>query len=285
MKHQVAVFSAFVDQDCGGNPAGVVLNADQMSETEMQAIAAEAGFPETAFVSASEVADIKLDFFTPTKRIAHCGHATVAAVSVLANQGQLGEGEHTKETVDGLRRLQVQDGKAYLEQIPQQVEPLTAEQTRQVADAVQLPIEKITCIAPPARIDNGVAFIVIALPDANTLRDVQPDFERISRISEQLGLIGFYLIAPDTEVTGRTASARMFAPFYGIDEEPATGMGAGCAAIYLHQVMKRTDDCYLIEQGRLMTPASPSLIEIRLETQGSQINRLWVGGKGKVMEQ
>lgn len=285
MNHQVAVFSAFVDQNRGGNPAGVVLNADQMTEADMQAAATAAGYPETAFVSASDIASIKLDFFTPTKRIAHCGHATVAAVSVLAAQGQLGEGEHTKETVDGLRRIRVESGKAYLEQIRNEVTILEGDMIQQVAAALHLTEEQITTVAAPARINNGVSFVVIALPDAKTLQAIQPDFARIYQISEQLDLIGFYLIAPETEVAGRTASARMFAPFYGIDEESATGMGGGCAAIYLFEVMGQHETHYQLEQGRLMTPASPSLIEIQLETEGDQVQRLWVGGKGKVQEE
>ena len=94
---QVGVVNAFVVDGQGGNPAGVVLDADDLSETDMQAVAARVGLSETAFVSRSDIAGFKLDFFTPNRRIAHCGHATIATFSHLAAQGRV---------TDGARRCQ-----------------------------------------------------------------------------------------------------------------------------------------------------------------------------------
>ena len=80
----VNVVNAFIDNGVGGNPAGVVLDADGLDRDTKQQIAAQAGLSETAFVSASDTAVFKLEFFTPTRQIAHCGHATVATFSYLA---------------------------------------------------------------------------------------------------------------------------------------------------------------------------------------------------------
>ncbi|MGR6873835.1 PhzF family phenazine biosynthesis isomerase [Pseudomonas sp. HK3] len=77
------IVSGFVANGAGGNPAGVVLDADKLNESEMLRIAANIGLSETAFVSSSETEGFKLDFFTPNRRIAHCGHATIAAFSYL----------------------------------------------------------------------------------------------------------------------------------------------------------------------------------------------------------
>jgi PhzF family phenazine biosynthesis protein len=74
---KVQILNAFVDNDQGGNPAGVVLNADDLSNENKLEIAQKVGLSETAFVSESKTEDFKLDFFTPSKQIAHCGHATV----------------------------------------------------------------------------------------------------------------------------------------------------------------------------------------------------------------
>lgn len=78
MNVRVEIVNAFVDAGTGGNPAGVVLDADGLSDGQKLAVARQVGLSETAFVSASEVASFKLDFFTPARRIAHCGHATIA---------------------------------------------------------------------------------------------------------------------------------------------------------------------------------------------------------------
>ncbi|WP_217356900.1 PhzF family phenazine biosynthesis protein [Ruegeria sp. HKCCA4812] len=71
----VEIVHRFVDGGTGGNPAGVVLDADDLSAQDMQTVAARVGLSETAFVSRSETEGFKLDFFTPNRRIAHCGHA------------------------------------------------------------------------------------------------------------------------------------------------------------------------------------------------------------------
>ncbi|WP_421021536.1 PhzF family phenazine biosynthesis isomerase, partial [Klebsiella pneumoniae] len=68
--------NAFVAQGQGGNPAGVVRHVDMLDDAQMQAIATDFGYPETAFIGHSEQANIKLRFFTPTNEVAFCGHAT-----------------------------------------------------------------------------------------------------------------------------------------------------------------------------------------------------------------
>ena len=72
-----------------GNPAGVVLNGHDFTEYEMQAIAKEVGFNETAFVVPSQVADYRIRFFTPGHEMNLCGHATMGTVFALHQNGQL----------------------------------------------------------------------------------------------------------------------------------------------------------------------------------------------------
>ena len=85
----VQILNAFAENGTGGNPAGVVLNADDLSDKNKLEIAKKVGLSETAFVSKSNTEDFKLDFFTPNKQIAHCGHATVATFSYLRQIGTL----------------------------------------------------------------------------------------------------------------------------------------------------------------------------------------------------
>lgn len=96
---ELHVVYAFECDGQGGNPAGVVLDADALTPEQKQAIAARTRLSETAFVSASHLADFKLEFFTPTRQIAHCGHATIATFSYLRQVGRLTEGETSKETI------------------------------------------------------------------------------------------------------------------------------------------------------------------------------------------
>ncbi|WP_338543815.1 PhzF family phenazine biosynthesis isomerase [Paenibacillus tundrae] len=86
---QVLHYDAFSSEPNMGNPAGVVLDADHLSEKEMQSIARSVGFNETAFVLRSRQADYKLRYFTPGHEINLCGHATMASMYCLKTRGHI----------------------------------------------------------------------------------------------------------------------------------------------------------------------------------------------------
>ena len=69
MKVKVYILNAFAKTPNGGNPAGVVLNADFFSDNDKQKIAKKVGFSETAFVQKSKKGDFRLQFFTPNKEV------------------------------------------------------------------------------------------------------------------------------------------------------------------------------------------------------------------------
>ena len=79
----VYVMSAFSKENKGGNKAGVVLNREDLTVRQKMAIAKELGYSETAFVTHSDVADYKIEYFTPTDEVPLCGHATIATFSLL----------------------------------------------------------------------------------------------------------------------------------------------------------------------------------------------------------
>lgn len=86
MKIRVYTLHSFAKTMDGGNPAGVVLDAEDLLEKDMQLIAAKVGFSETAFVQKSEKASYKVRFYTPIEEVNLCGHATIAVFSLLASQ-------------------------------------------------------------------------------------------------------------------------------------------------------------------------------------------------------
>lgn len=87
MKPQVYHVDAFTRTPFRGNSAGVVLNADGLSETQMQLIARELRHSETAFLLRSDDSDVRIRYFTPTVEVPICGHATVAAHYVRHGAG------------------------------------------------------------------------------------------------------------------------------------------------------------------------------------------------------
>ncbi|UWQ29049.1 PhzF family phenazine biosynthesis protein [Leisingera sp. M523] len=274
----------------GGNPAGVVLDADGLSDTQMLEIAQKVGLSETAFVSRSETEGVKLDFFTPTRRIAHCGHATIASFSYLAELGRVSEGETSKETVDGPRKIIIRNGAAYMEQLaPRYEDPSEwadrGVQEQDVLNALGLAPEDLDPRFSPKLANTGNSFVLVAVKDGAALKAVKPGLAQLEAISEALDLIGFYVFTTDPGATSADATARMFAPRYGISEESATGMAAGplACALYDHLGVRRPK--LLIEQGHFMEPASPSEITVELNLDAGRVTGLMAGGCGAAMKE
>ena len=285
------IVNGFVADGKGGNPAGVVIDADGLSEDQMQEITKKIGLSETAFVSSSNEADYKLDFFTPNRRIAHCGHATIAAFSYLAQTGRVAQGETSKMTVDGLRKIIIRDEQAFMEQIAPNYQSSdgwgsSGVVLHDVLSSVGLRAEDLIAGGEPMLVNTGNSFIVIPIKSEAILASIAPDHDAISQISEKLDLIGYYLFVMSPDGAETAATTRMFAPRYAIPEESATGMAAGPLACYLHDIMGIKAAHLEIAQGHFMKPASPSLITVDLETAADgKITRLMAGGSGRSMRE
>ncbi|WP_169568801.1 PhzF family phenazine biosynthesis protein [Sneathiella limimaris] len=285
----VQIVNAFVKDGTGGNPAGVVLDADNLSADDKLAIAAKVGLSETAFVSTSETETIKLDFFTPNRQIAHCGHATIATFSYLASLGRVAEGDASKETVDGPRQIKLQDGAAYMEQLAPRYDTAESWPAKDVSDETILSSLGLTANdliegSRPTLVNTGNNFILVGVKTPEILQNLTADQGAIEAISNKLDLIGYYVFTLEGTEEGVTATSRMFAPAYGIEEEAATGMAAGPLACLLHDQFGYKTDTLILEQGRFMSPASPSEITVNLSLENGQITGLMAGGYGKVMQ-
>jgi PhzF family phenazine biosynthesis protein len=283
MKIESHIVNAFVDGKIGGNPAGVILDADDLSRDQKLEIASKIGLSETAFVSSSEVADFKLEFFTPTKQIAHCGHATIATFVYLRELGRVTKSRTSKETIDGKREIFFEGGMAFMEQMLPEYAKVKNDKN-DILSSLALSSSDLMNGFSPVIVNTGNAFLIVPLKNEKAVALVKPDFEAITKLSEKYDLIGYYVFSGDAKDQARDAGTRMFAPRYGINEESATGMAAGPLACYLYDKMGINKDVFLIEQGHFMKPASPSVITVKLNLEDGKITGLIAGGKAKVMK-
>ena len=99
---EVALVNSFTENGKGGNPAGVVFNADQLSDAQKLKIAQAVGYSETAFVSSDDEADYEVSFFTTTGEVDFCGHATLATFSTMYQKGTLTAGAYVQRTKAGM---------------------------------------------------------------------------------------------------------------------------------------------------------------------------------------
>ncbi len=125
---------AFTREPFRGNSAGVVLQADELSETQMQLIARELRHSETAFVLKSADSDVRIRYFTPTVEVPICGHATVAAHYVRAKVLGLENAAVWQTSLAGRHRVDIlsegDDLRIVLEQGTPTFEPPIVGETR-----------------------------------------------------------------------------------------------------------------------------------------------------------
>lgn len=280
----VQIINAFTENNEGGNPAGVVLNNEDLSKKNKLQIAKKVGLSDTAFVSLSQIADFKLEFFTPTKQIAHCGHATVATFSYLKQLGRLTKNESSKETIDGTRKIKLIGELAFMEQTA----PIYTEvkdKEKLILKSIGLEKSQLIKNAPIKLVNTGNSFIIIPVKSSKELASIKPNYHLISKISEELDLIGYYIFTNDTENEKTDVTSRMFGPRFGILEESGTGMAAGPLACYLFDILKIKKSRFKIQQGKFMEVPSQSLIIVDLNIEGDKIKSLMAGGKGILKDQ
>lgn len=266
------IVNAFTANGAGGNPAGVVLDADDLSDAQMLAIAKEIGVPETAFVCSSNIATHRVRFFSPTDEVDLCGHATIATWSLLHQNG-LPAGEYTQETGAGLLKITIQnDGVVFMEQAP----ATFYEEIPRAELAVVLGLgkEDFHATLAPQIVSTGLKDAMVPVKDESVLAKIRPDFDAITELSKKYGITCLHVFALCEGGESLTA-ARNFCPLYGIPEEAATGTCTGAMLCYLkeHGALPESN-AYRAEQGRAMNRLS--------YIYGKFVGDIvWVGGHAK----
>jgi PhzF family phenazine biosynthesis protein len=274
----VATLNAFAATANGGNPAGVVLDADHLDETSMQRIAARAGMSETAFVQKSAAADFKIRFFTPAAEVDLCGHATIATFSHLFGLRRIRAGRYTQETKAGILGVEVRaDGTVFMEQTLPVFE--SAIDGKEIAASLGKGADSLAPDMPVQIVSTGLPDTMVPIVSLRELSSLEPDFDKITDISKKLGAVGYHAFSLETKF-GSTAHCRNFAPLYGIPEEAATGTSSGALACYLFKHGKVTEEqarTIVFEQGYGM--GRPSEIFVRLDIKDKDIAGVHVGGR------
>lgn len=286
----VHIVNAFSNQNQGGNPAAIVLNADSLSKKKMQTIAKEVGDLElarmTVFISKPENLsnDYRLQFFTPIKQIPHCGHATIAAFNYLAQSGVEKKSAITKETIDGIRKIVVKGNMTFMEQrAPNYKNPFVDVTLEELSQALQISPQEFMTDPQPEIVSTGNQFLIIGVKSPAILQKIKPNLPLIKEISDRLDLVAFYVFALGThDVDGE---ARMFGPRYGIDEEAASGTASGALACYLYDKHNLKKASFKIEQGRYMANPSVSRIYVNLKLADEKIKNLQIGGTARYIKQ
>lgn len=261
-----------------GNPLGAVLDADDLSGEQMQALAAWLNLSETVFFlrPSAPGADYHIRIFTPTRELAFAGHPSVGAAwtAVTCGLAQPREGALVQQCAAGLLPVRV-SGPAEALQI--QLASPPARQRATTADGVP---EALLALAAnghaPELWDNGARWWLMPLRDATTVRNLVPDMAALRDWSLATDATGVAVFA-DEAGTDHSRVVRAFCPAdaASVPEDPVTGSANALIGAWLRQrnALPGREGRYEASQGREV--GRDGRVQVKVDAEGT----VWIGGQ------
>lgn len=237
---EVLRYAAFTDDPAGGNPAGVVIDADGLDEATMQAVAAQVGYSETAFLVRvpGQPGTHDVRYFSPQAEVPFCGHATIASAVALVDHGHAGP--FTFRTASGEVPVLVEPSRA-AGAAPAATLTSVVPQVRELPD--DLVAELLSCFgwtspaldsSLPVRLAYAGAWHpVVPVASRQHLAELDYDFDRLRALMEAHQWTTVQVVW--REVADRFHARDPF-PVGGVVEDPATGAAAAALGAYLVEV-------------------------------------------------
>ncbi|MDW4571763.1 PhzF family phenazine biosynthesis isomerase [Microbacterium sp. M3] len=226
-------WTAFSSDPAGGNPAGVVLDADGLTDAAMLGIAADLGYAETAFVVAGEGGRHRIRYFSPLAEVPFCGHATVAAAAAIGEVE--GDGPLSFETPVGVVDIVTESGtggrRVSFTSVEPGTAPLPADALRDVLSSVGLSDGDLHPAYPPAQAFGGNWHPLVVVADRERFDDFRIDPVRARAVLDARGWPATMIVLWP-ERADRWHARNVF-PVGPIIEDPATGAAAAATGGYL----------------------------------------------------
>ena len=289
MKRRYVTVDVFTDRPFGGNPLAVVLDAEGLSSSQMQSIAAEFNFAETTFVlpprDPANTANVRI--FTPKAEMPFAGHPNVGTAFVLAHMDTVTGDKIVFEEIAGLVPMDVvrEHGKVIATRLaaPQQLAFGEEISPELVAAACALqPGDIETDVHRPIVASCGVPLLFVELKSRALLKSAAPRADVFAREFPRDRFVGIHLYVQARE-DGLDLQTRMFAPEHGIPEDPATG-GANVALIGVLAHFDKAADLTLTRRiGQGFDMGRPSVLQASAEKKDGKVVATYLGGRCKPM--
>jgi len=274
---RIAAFSA---EGKGGNPAGVVLMKNALGTKEMQKIAADVGYSETAFAYKQEDGAWRVRYFAPEIEVPFCGHATIALGVALAKEYGSGTFDlklnDNQISVDG---FDDESGTSAALKSPetQVFDKFNCSIGAELCDLFAVSKDDFNLDIWPAFINAGANHLVMALKDRDQLANMAYDFDEGREFMKRHDLVTIMLVYVEGDQIFHVRNA--FASG-GILEDPATGAAAAAFAGYLRHIKWPHNNSIEIIQGEDM--GSKSVINVEFTDEpGSPVT---VSGSARIIE-
>jgi trans-2,3-dihydro-3-hydroxyanthranilate isomerase len=274
------VVDVFTTEPLSGNSLAVFPDASELDPAVMQKIARELNLTETAFVLPATRADCaaRVRIFTPAKELPFAGHPTVGTAFVLLEKGIVSSGCHEflLEEEFGPIPLRIEAGTPKLIWLRTPV----IHEGRCLDGALcarALGLEPHDLLAvEPQMLNAGNPTVVVAVKDKAAVDRAWLDLAGLRSLKDTVSeSFCVFVFTP----TADGAYSRMFAPEYGIPEDPATGSSTGPLAIFMMRrrlVSNAAGTRFVSEQGTRMGRRSLLHVDIQGENGSDGI---YVGGQ------
>ncbi len=282
MAHQFHIVDVFAQERYAGNQLAVVTGAGDLSGGEMQAIAAEMDFSETTFVTGPpENGAWPVRIFTPAEEVPFAGHPTLGTASVIRRQLADGPPDtvalslQVGEIPVGVRERDGAETLWMRQQSPEFGDTLSRDQP---AAVLGLPTDRLDHDWPVQVVSTGLPTIIVPLTDRAALTAIDLDRDAYDSLVGEREAKLVHAVCPDPRGADNDLAVRMFSPYYGVPEDPATGSANGCLAAYLarHGYLGSASVDARVEQGYEM--GRPSRLHLAAEDTGEDI-AVEVGGR------
>ena len=216
----VYFIDAFADRPFTGNPAAICPLERWIAEPVMQAIAAELGFSETAFI-AREGADWRIRWFTPTLEVDLVGHATLAAAHLVLERL---EPARPSVRFDSLSGPLI---------VTRQGDLLAMDFPARVAASIAAPPTLVAGLGKPPREILAATHYLAVYEAADDVRALAPDMAALAALDRAAVIV----TAPGE--AGADFVSRFFAPANGVPEDPVSGVSHCTLVPYWSQRLGR----------------------------------------------
>jgi PhzF family phenazine biosynthesis protein len=261
--------AAFTDDPHGGNPAGVWLGDALPPAGEMQRIAAEVGYSETAFLAPAGGGAWTVRYYSPLAEVPFCGHATIASGVVLGRR--CGSGDYRFSTAAGDVHVRVEQGdgawRASLQSVPTRQRPVPPQLLDAALAALDWRADELDPALPPMLAFGGAWHLVLAVAERQRVERLDYDFERLKALMLAHDLTTLQLVWRESATRFH---ARNPFPVGGVVEDPATGAAAAALGGYLRDAgLVEAPAAFEIVQG--VTMGRPSLLHVSVPAEGGII--------------
>ena len=256
--------AAFTTEPSGGNPAGVWIGTAFPPDDEMQRIAAEVGYSETAFLIPADDADgdhFRVRYFSPLAEVPFCGHATIASGVALAERAARAGDDRGAGNSRRVRLVLETNGGPVTLATMTDADGLTRATLTSVATWVREPDPGLVASAlellgwRPDELDPGLP-PAVGFAGAKHLILVARERSRLAALDYPFEAMKALMLAHDLttlQLIWREARLRFHArdPFAvgGVVEDPATGAAAAAFGAYLR------------ERGEIVAPATFEIVQ------------------------